>query len=54
MNKGDITNDNDNKAHSREGKSLVEFCVKNLFQILQKIQNLLSKSVFCLLPFKIE
>ena len=25
MNKGDLTNSNDNKAHARKGKSLVEF-----------------------------
>ena len=31
----------DNKAHAREGRSLVEFSAKNIFQILQKIQNLL-------------
>ena len=44
----------DNKAHARKDKSLVEFSAKNVFQILQKIQNLLllSKSVFCPLPFK--
>ena len=31
----------DNKAHARKGKSLVELSAKNIFQILQKIQNLL-------------
>ena len=31
----------DNKAHTRKGKSLAEFSSKNIFQILQKIQNLL-------------
>ena len=39
MNKGDLTNDNDNKTHARKGKHLVEFNAKNIFQILQKIQN---------------
>ena len=42
MNKGDLTNNNDNKVHARKGKSLIEFnAKKNMFQILQKIQNLL-------------
>ena len=47
MNKGDVTNDKDNKAHARKGRSLLEFNAKNIFQILQKIQIyfLLSKSV---------
>ena len=40
MNKGDLTNSNDNKAHARKGKSLVEFN-PNYFSTLQKIQNLL-------------
>ena len=31
----------DDKAHARKGKNLVEFSAKNIFQILQKIQNLL-------------
>ena len=32
----------DNKAHARKGKSLVEFSEKKrIFQVLQKIQNLL-------------
>ena len=41
MNKGDLTNNNDNKTHARKGKHLVEFNAKNISQILQKIQNLL-------------
>ena len=28
MNKGDLTNDNDNKAHARKGKRLVEINAK--------------------------
>ena len=36
MNKGDLTNNNDNKVHARKGKSLMEFNAKNIFQILQK------------------
>ena len=31
----------DNKAHAREDKSLVNSVQKSIFQILQKIQNLL-------------
>ena len=57
MNKGDLTNDNDNKAHARKGKSLVEFSAKNIFLKSCrkfKVYFLLSKSVFCPLPFKIE
>ena len=50
MNKGDLTDDNDNKALARKDKSLVEFnAKKNIFQILKKIQNqdpLLSKFTF--------
>ena len=34
MNKGDSTNDNDNKAHVRKGKSLVEFNAKKYFSNL--------------------
>ena len=34
MNKGDLTNDNDNKAHARKGKSLVEFSAKTYFSNL--------------------
>ena len=34
MNKGDLTNDNDNKAHARKGKSLVEFNAKKYFSNL--------------------
>ena len=34
MNKGDSTNDNDNKAHGRKGKSLVEFNAKKYFSNL--------------------
>ena len=41
MNKGDLTNNIDNKVHARKGKSLIEFNAKKKFQILQKIQNLL-------------
>ena len=41
MNIGDLTNNNDNKVHARKGKSLMEFNAKTIFQILQKIQNLL-------------
>ena len=59
MNKRDLTNDNNNKGYfilheTRKGKSLVEFNVKNIFQILRKfkIYFLLSKSVFCPLQFK--
>ena len=56
MNKGDLTNNNDNKAHARKGESLVEFSAKNIFQILQKfkIYFLPSKSVFCPLRLKVE
>ena len=31
----------DNKAHARKGESLVAIIGKNIFQILQRIQNLL-------------
>ena len=51
MSKGNLTNNNDNKVHERKGKSLKEFNAKTIFQILQKIQNLLFTvkiSVFCL------
>ena len=41
MSKGDLTNNNDNKVHARKGKNLKEFNAKTIFQILQKIQNLL-------------
>ena len=34
MNKGDLTNDNDDKAHARQGKSLVEFSAKKYFSNL--------------------
>ena len=34
MNKGDLTNDNDNKARARKGKSLVEFSAKKYFSNL--------------------
>ena len=34
MNKGDLTNNNDNKAHAREGKSLVGFNAKKNFSNL--------------------
>ena len=50
MNKGDLKNDNDNKAHARKGKSLVEFSAKNIFRILQKIQNLLFTIEISFLP----
>ena len=37
MNKEDLTNNNDIKAHARKGKSLVEFNAKeNTFQISEK------------------
>ena len=41
MNKGDLTKNNDNKVNARKGKTLIEFNAKDIFQILQKIQNLL-------------
>ena len=41
MNKGDLTNNNDNEAHARKCKSLVEFNAKNTSRIFQKIPNLL-------------
>ena len=49
MNKGDLTNNNDNKVHARKGKNLIEFNAKNIVQILQKMQNLLFavKISFC-------
>ena len=31
----------DSKAHTRKGKSLAAFSAKNIFQILEKIENLL-------------
>ena len=31
MNKGDLTNNNDNKVHARKGKSLIEFNAKKIF-----------------------
>ena len=34
MNKGDLTNDKDNKGHERKGKSLVEFSAKKYFSNL--------------------
>ena len=34
MNKGDLTNDKDNKAHARKGRSLVEFNAKEYFSNL--------------------
>ena len=57
MNKGDLKNDNDDKAHARKGKSLVEFSAKKYFSNLaenSKFYFLLSKSVFCPLPLKME
>ena len=57
MNNGDLTNNNDNKVHARKGKSFIEFNAKNMFQILQKIQNLLFTvkiSLFRPLRFKME
>ena len=50
MNKGDLTNNNDNKTHGRKGKHLVEFNAKNISQILQKIQNLLFAVKISFLP----
>ena len=50
MNKGDLNN-NDNKAHAKNGKSLIEFNAKKIFfQILQKIQNLLFTVKISFLP----
>ena len=57
MNKGDLTNNNDNKGHARKGKSLIEFNAKKLFfKSCRKFQIhfLPSKSVFCPLQFKME
>ena len=34
MNKGDLTNNNDNKAQARKGKSMVEFNSKKYFSNL--------------------
>ena len=34
MNKGGLTNNNDNKAHARKGKVLVEFNAKKYFSNL--------------------
>ena len=34
MNKADLTNDNDNKAHARKGRSLVEFSAEKYFSNL--------------------
>ena len=34
MSKGDLTNDNNNKAHARKGISLVEFNAKKYFSNL--------------------
>ena len=50
MNKGDKWLHNDNIAHTRKGKNLVEFSAKNIFQILQKIQNLLFTVKISFLP----
>ena len=47
----------DNKAHARKGKSLVEFSAKTYFSYLAENSTftfLLSKSVFCPLPFKMK
>ena len=38
MNKGDLTNSNDNKAHARKVKVWYN-SMQTIFQILQKIQN---------------
>ena len=40
MNKGDLTNNNDNKVHARKGKSLMEFNAKKYFS------NLIENSKF--------
>ena len=50
MNKGELTNNNDNKVYARKGKHLIEFNAKNIFQILQKIQNLLFAVKISFLP----
>ena len=34
MNKGDLTNNNDNEVHARKDKSLIEFNVKKYFSNL--------------------
>ena len=48
MNKGDLTNSNDNKAHARKDKSLVEFNANYFSNLAEnfKIYFLLSKTVF--------
>ena len=46
MNKGDLTNEYDNKAHARKGKGLEEFSAKNIFPSLQNIY--FSLTVFAL------
>ena len=38
MNKGDLANDNDNKAHARKGKRLVEFNAKDIFKSRRKLK----------------
>ena len=43
MNKGNLTNDNDNRAHARKGKRLVEFNAKKYSSNLA--EN--SKFTFC-------
>ena len=50
MNKGDLTNNDDNKVHARKRISLIEINAKNMFQILQKIQSLLFTVKISFLP----
>ena len=49
MNKGDLTNSNDNKAHERKGKSLVEFNANYVSNLAKnsKFNFYCQKLVFC-------
>ena len=50
MNKGDSTNDDDNKAHARKGKSLVEFNAKKYFSNLAENSKFTFTVKISLLP----
>ena len=54
MNKGDLTNINDNKVHARKGKSLIEFNAKKSFSNLTENSKFTfyCQISFCPLQFK--